>query len=167
MIKNGLGGGNTVSGLIFENNFKIAFEDSITINNKDSLISFPYKENNFLILEKGDLYSYIKKHNIKWENFISRKILPDKVIINLTKNKIFILELKCQNVEGSVDEKLQTCDFKKKQYKKLLSSITNDVSYIYILNDWFKKEKYKDVLDYIKSVGCNYFFNEIDVASFA
>ena len=65
------------------------------------------------------------------------------------------------NDTGSVDEKLQTCDFKKKQYKKLLSQINIDVEYIYLLSDWFKKPEYKDVLDYIISVGCSYYFNYI------
>ena len=65
------------------------------------------------------------------------------------------------NDAGSVDEKLQTCDFKKKQYKKLLSQINIDVEYIYLLSDWFKKPEYKDVLDYIISVGCSYYFNYI------
>lgn len=32
---------------------------------------------------------------------------------------------------------------------------------IYMLNDWFRKPKYKDVLDYIISVGCQYYFNYI------
>jgi hypothetical protein len=66
--------------------------------------------------------------------------------------------MKFQKVAGSVDEKLQTCDFKKKQYKKLMSAINVDVEYIYILSDWFKHHSYKDTLDYIISVGCQYYF---------
>jgi len=61
-------------------------------------------------------------------------------------------------VAGSVDEKLQTCDFKKKQYKKLMSPLNIDVEYIYILSDWFRDPTYKDTLDYIISVGCHYYF---------
>ena len=57
---------------------------------------------------------------------------------------MFILEVKTQNVAGSVDEKLQTCDFKKKQYQKLLSQLNMEVQYIYILDDWFKKPQYKE-----------------------
>ena len=69
------------------------------------------------------------------------------------------IEMKSQEVTGSVDEKLQTCDFKKKQYKKLMSPLNIEVEYIYILNDWFKKAQYKDTLDYVISVGCQYYFN--------
>lgn len=66
--------------------------------------------------------------------------------------------MKFQRVAGSVDEKLQTCDFKKKQYKKLFSALNYEVEYIYILSDWFRKEEYKDTRDYIISVGCKLYF---------
>jgi len=33
-----------------------------------------------------------------------------------------------------------------------------DEEYVYILNDWFRNEKYRDVLDYIISVDCKYYF---------
>ena len=62
---------------------------------------------------------------------------------------------------GSGDEKLQTCDFKRKQYRKLLSRLNIEVEYVYILSDWFRDKKYKDVLDYIISVNCQYYFGYI------
>ena len=62
---------------------------------------------------------------------------------------------------GSVDEKLQTCNFKKKQYKKLFSRLNIEVEYMYLLSDWFLHKSYKDVLDYIISVGCSYYFEYI------
>ena len=62
---------------------------------------------------------------------------------------------------GSVDEKLQTCDFKKKQYTKLLTAAKLQVEYIYILNNWFEKPEYNDVRAYIREVGCMYFFYEL------
>jgi hypothetical protein len=74
---------------------------------------------------------------------------------------MFILEVKHQEVAGSVDEKLQTCDFKRKQYQKLLSQLNMEVEYVYILDNWFRNAKYKDVLDYIISVGCQYYFSYI------
>ena len=36
-----------------------------------------------------------------------------------------------------------------------------EVQYAYILDDWFRNPKYKDVLDYIISVGCQYYFQYI------
>ena len=74
---------------------------------------------------------------------------------------MFILEVKTQHKVGSVDEKLQTCDFKKKQYQKLLFQLNMEVEYVYILDEWFRQSKYKDVLDYVISVGCQYYFNYI------
>ena len=54
---------------------------------------------------------------------------------------------------------MQTCDFKKKQYRKLLAPLNFEVEYVYILNDWFRQPEYKDVLDYVISVGCQYYFH--------
>lgn len=76
---------------------------------------------------------------------------------------MFILEIKTQHTVGSVDEKLQTYDYKKKQYQKLLFQLNMEVEYIYILDEWFRQPKYKDVLDYVISVGCQYYFNYISL----
>jgi hypothetical protein len=59
---------------------------------------------------------------------------------------------------------LQTCDFKRKQYVKLVHQIGLKVEYVYVLNDWFKHPRYKDVLDYIHAMGCHYKFNELPLA---
>ena len=72
-----------------------------------------------------------------------------------------IIEVKHQEVGGSVDEKLQTCDFKKKQYIKLFSELNYKVEFMYILSDWFRQKCYKDTRDYIISVGCSYYYNYI------
>lgn len=90
--------------------------------------------------------------------------IPDDSIFVLNNNTLFIIECKHQEVAGSVDEKLQTCDFKKKQYKKLMAPANIDVEYIYLLDNWFTDPKYKDVLDYILSVGCDYYFEYIPLA---
>ena len=97
-----------------------------------------------------------------WSSSPNYSAICTNVLQRITKNNTFyIIECKYQQVGGSVDEKLQTCDFKKKQYKRLLASLNFEVEYIYILNDWFKKPEYKDVLAYIHSVGCDYYFNYI------
>ncbi len=90
-----------------------------------------------------------------------QKTLPDDSIYVIVNNTFFIIECKFQRVAGSVDEKLQTCDFKKKQYKKLLSRLNMEVKYIYLLSEWFKRKEYLDVLDYIISVECEYYFEYI------
>ena len=79
----------------------------------------------------------------------------------LINNIMYIIECKHQQVSGSVDEKIQTCDFKRKEYMKLLAPANIDVEYIYILDDWFRDPKYKDQLDYIISVHCQYYFQYV------
>lgn len=32
---------------------------------------------------------------------------------------------------------------------------------IQVLNDWFRRPEYIDILDYVRWTGCFYFFNEI------
>ena len=102
MIKNGKGGGNTKTGLVFEG--------------------------------KTDLSTFLSKQK-------GYRVTDNIVFYN--------------------DEKLQTCDFKRKQYQKLMAQLNIDVEYIYLLSNWFKNPKYKDVLDYIISVRCQYYFEYI------
>ena len=89
------------------------------------------------VFKKHAFYDYLKTKGINWKEHISKQLLPDNAIYVIVNNTMFILEVKTQNVAGSVDEKLQTCDFKKKQYQKLLSQLNMEVQYIYILDDWF------------------------------
>lgn len=87
--------------------------------------------------------------------------MPDNGLFIIVRDTLFIIEIKFQQVAGSVDEKLQTCDFKRKQYSKLVHKLNWKVEYVYVLNDWFKQASYKDTLDYIHSMNCHYLFNEI------
>ena len=40
----------------------------------------------------------------------------------------------------------------------MVAPLNIDVEYIYLLSDWFRNEKYKDVLNYIIDMGCDYYF---------
>ena len=104
---------------------------------------------------------FLEEHEINWRAIVSKRLFPDDSIYVIVNNTLFIIECKFQQVAGSVDEKLQTCDFKKKQYQKLLFRANIEVEYIYLLGDWFKNPSYKDVLDYIISVGCHFYFEYI------
>lgn len=109
------------------------------------------------------LYTKIlRDRNVDFTKYISKRMFPDDAI--LVRNTVYIIEKKFQNVAGSVDEKLQTCDFKKKQYTKLLLAADLRAEYYYVLNDWFRKAEYTDVHNYIESVGCKYFFNVIPLS---
>jgi hypothetical protein len=160
MRRGGIGGGNTRTGLNFENERDLltAISHAPGYSVIGSVIYFEGTEV-ARSYRKHALYVMLKERGIDYRNHLSKKLLPDDAIYVIVNNTMFIIELKFQNIAGSVDEKLQTCDFKKKQYRKLLAPLNFEVEYIYILNDWFRKPEYKDVLDYVISVGCQFYFH--------
>ncbi|MFC1454766.1 hypothetical protein ACFLQI_01615 [Candidatus Undinarchaeota archaeon] len=164
MIKGGTGGGKTnVNGLRFEKRVSLrsVLEAIPEYSVKEHSVYFDDKKVAELY-PKHDIYKkLLEPSKIDYMTLISKKLLPDDAILILKNKTMYIIEIKFQEVSGSVDEKLQTCDFKKKQYQKLLAPLNIEVEYIYVLNDWFKNEKYAHVLEYVKSVGCKYFFYEI------
>lgn len=159
------GGANTNrNGLRFEQETDL-YEALTNIGFSISERNVVYDQNGHclgIIAPKKQLYKLIlEPEGIDWRNYISKLLLPDEALLNLTNNTVYIIEKKFQNGSGSVDEKLQTCDFKKKQYQKLFYDTNYRVEYIYVCNNWFQQECYRDVHDYIYSVGCHIFFNEI------
>lgn len=110
--------------------------------------------------EKHGLYrKFLEPNGVDWKDCISSKLLPDSAL--LVGETMYIIEKKYQEQPGSVDEKLQTCVFKKRQYKKLLNQAGVSVQYCYVMNDWFDHPRYDDVLEFIEESGCYYYFNEV------
>lgn len=164
---------NTVGGGANTNVNGLQFERETDINEiLDKLPNFEVRDN-IILKDDIEIAQYYEKHTlytqflvprgIDYTEIISKKLLPDSAIyVESSKGKtMFIIEKKYQGGSGSVDEKLQTCDFKKKQYQKLLHPLGIEVEYIYLLNEWFDQPMYKDVFKYIKSVGCDYYIKEI------
>lgn len=172
MKQNGIGGANTRTGLIFEGKtdlqtFLCNQEGYSCSQDPRGWILVNYKgEEVASIFKKNALYKFLDFRKVDWRSILSKKLLPDDSIYVICNNTFFIIECKFQRVAGSVDEKLQTCDFKKKQYKKLLAQLNMDVEYIYLLSDWFKQKQYQDVLNYITSVDCSYYFEYIPLTKF-
>ncbi len=171
MIEDGIGGANTLTGLKFER--KVDFLTLINDISGYEVKNVPGKAGKGIFFQgelvarcfkKHDFYKFLTESKVDWEPLISKKLLPDNALLVIVRETLFIIEVKYQQVAGSVDEKLQTCDFKRKQYLKLVSSLGLKVEYVYVLNDWFKQPGYKDVLDYIHSVNCHYKFNELPLA---
>ena len=166
MIKNGKGGGNTRTGLVFEG--KVDLAQFLNAQPHYAVCGdkvFYNGEQVARVFKKHLFYSvFLEELEKKKKKYLSKQLLPDDCIFVLHNNTLFIIECKFQQVKGSVDEKLQTCDFKKKQYKKLLAPANIEVEYVYLLGEWFKNPKYKDVLDYIISVNCSYYFEYIPLA---
>lgn len=122
-------------------------------NNKELIgVSVPKKQLYTKFLEKQGL-DYAKYNSKQWQ--------PDEAFINFKNKTAYIIEKKFQNCSGSVDEKLPGCHFKKLEYKKLFEPLNYNIEYIYVFNDWFLQHQYRDTLEYIKRMGCHYFFNEI------
>lgn len=160
MKRKGKGGGNTITGLNFEKDSNILeiLKKTRDYSIKNSVIYYRGEEV-ARSYRKQAIYRLLIEKGVHWRKFISKRLFPDEAIYVIVNNTLFIIEMKFQQVGGSVDEKLQTCDFKKKQYRKLMAPLNIDVEYIYILNDWFKNPAYKDTLDYVISVGCQFYYN--------
>ncbi len=171
MKTGGLGGASTLTGLKFER--KVDFQKLVgsipgyEVKNVPGLAGMGVFFEGKLVarcFRKHEFYGFLSESKIDWKELISKKLLPDDALLVIVRETLFIIEVKYQQVAGSVDEKLQTCDFKRKQYLKLVSPIGLKVEYVYVLSDWFKKKEYKDVLDYIHSVNCHYKFDELPMA---
>ncbi len=160
---------NKVGGGANTNRYGLHFEQTTSL--KELLQSTPgftlsedivYKDGKKAaqLCSKAKIYSAIlEPRKVDYTKYISKRLYPDEAI--LTGNTLYIIEKKFQSGAGSVDEKLQTCHFKKKQYSKLSSAAGLKCEYIYILSEWFRQDCYKDVHDYILEVGCKYYFNEL------
>ena len=103
---------NLLAALKDEKNIEIKNENEIYVDNE--LFGFYYEKYKFYkdFLEK--------KLNINWKERVGRQMLPDAVFVNIKTKTVYIFEKKYQERSGSVDQKIETCGFKKKQYNKLL-----------------------------------------------
>lgn len=116
---------------------------------------------------KQALYScFLAPRGIDYRQYNSKQWLPDECFINEITKTAFIIEKKFQSSSGSVDEKLPSCHFKKREYEKLFFPLGYPVVFIYVFNDWFQHSMYRDTLQYIEDMGCYYFFNEIPLTVF-
>jgi len=171
MKENGFGGGNTLTGLNFER--EVDFQALLAAKPGYELKTIPGKAGRGVFFKgqlvarcfrKNDFYKFLDEERVNWKPILSKKLLPDDALLVIVRETLFIIEVKYQQVAGSVDEKLQTCDFKRKQYLKLVTPLGLKVEYVYVLNDWFKDPAYKDVLAYIQSVNCHYKFGSLPLA---
>ena len=171
MKTDGLGGANTLAELNFKS--KVDFQKLLGNIPGYRIEKNPNKAGMDVFFEgqlvarcfrKHDFYIFLEEFKIDWHKLLSKKLLPDDAMLVIVRETLFIIEVKYQQVAGSVEEELMLCDFERKQYLKLVSPLGLRVEYVYILNDWFKKPEYKDVLDYIQSVNCHYKFNELPLA---
>lgn len=155
MIADGTGGANTKTGFIFE---------------KQTSLKNYFETNNIFLpkncyKEKTKFYKWVEEiTGKKISEFWSKKLLPDEAIV--LQDNIYIVEKKFQKVQGSVDEKPQTCAFKKWQYDKIGKVVGKTVHFAYLFSDFWNKPSYKDMFDFILMNNCEYFFNTIPLEYF-
>jgi hypothetical protein len=134
-------------------------------NSKTPLVEKLYK--GFKLHElaaKTKLYKYLERNYDGWESPLSSKLLPDEALFTIKSSRLHIIEKKWQEVSGSVDEKLQTCGFKMRQYNRLLEGTGLELKFTYLLNDWFAHARYTDVLNYIEDSGAHYHFEAVPLS---
>jgi hypothetical protein len=166
MIKDGKGGANTnKNGLAFEARVDLgtlleAHGYAVIKTGKGDVLMKGEQQLGILV-PKHELYRYLKSLGRDWDSVLSKRLLPDNAFVNTTNSTVYIVEVKFQETSGSVDEKLQTCHYKKQQYEKLFEGLNLRIEFMYVLNDWFKKPEYRDTLNYVEESGCRYYFGAI------
>lgn len=167
--KNTSGGGakTTQNGLLFEQRTDLLSALKKIKHLRVAGSSVYYGEQKVALVTKTHKFykAFLNPLGVDEKEILSKKLLPDGVLVNCISQEVFIIEKKFQEGAGSVDEKLQTCDFKLKQYQKLLKDTPYTARFIFLLSAWFAKPEYEDVKAYIESVSCYYYFNELPLSA--
>lgn len=118
-----LGGANTLTGLNFES--KVDFQKLLEKVPGYSIDKMPDKAGMGAFFEgklvarcfkKHAFYKFLTEFGVDWHKMLSKKPLPVDALLVIARETLFIIEVKYQQVGIW---KLQTCDFKRKQYLKL------------------------------------------------
>lgn len=158
----GAGGANTnKNGLSYEEKTNLeTLYSECTENkkNKSKIIKFIGYENELINANKSMLHKYMENLGEKDTSLQSAAGCkePDEAYIDLARKYIFVIEKKFQQTPGSVDEKIQTAAFKKYHYSNLFPNFK--IHYIYCLSDWFKRDEYKSVLEYLSNINIPIFW---------
>lgn len=113
------------------------------------------------IFTKDNFYDNLEELGIDWKSIISQPIFPDTSIFLIESNTLFIIEYKVNHNIDSTYLALQSCDFNKKQYQKLLTKVNIHTEYIFVLNSVFQQTQHKDILSYTHDTGSHYFFESL------
>lgn len=122
-------------------------------------------------LEFNSKYSFNRwvkeEFDVSWESVgIKWNMLPDESVFCREILRLTILEKKCQKMAGSVDEKILTGVAKALAYQKLFAGTGVEVQYAFLLNDWFKSERYTYFIDLNDTFGVKTFFNTVPTSFF-
>lgn len=129
MKAGGLGGGNTLTGLNFEK--KVDFHKLMKLipgyklkKLRDKAGLGVFFENNLVArcFRKYNFYRFLEEKRVDWKRIISRKLLPDDALLVIIRETLFIIEVKYQQVAGSVDEKVTDMRFQTQTILKIGST---------------------------------------------
>jgi hypothetical protein len=150
----GAGGANTnKNGLAYEELTDLSekFKKNIPIKKGINEVEFEGYERKLIQASKDNLKKYMKEIGELNEQIKPAPGCkePDEAYVDPEQKIVFIIEKKFQQGPGSVDEKIQTSDYKLYHYKKLFPNYKK-IYYMYCLSDWFKRDEYKDSLIYLE-----------------
>ena len=100
----GKGGGNTVSGAVFERqtDLKRVLEnlDDIAVETTDNKNVFEVvKEGKVVgqLMQKYALYKFLESKGVEYKNILSKRLLPDECYYSFENSTLYICEKKYQN----------------------------------------------------------------------
>jgi len=178
LINKGTGAGGaktTHNGLAFE--IKTNFEKILLEQKWEK--KFLDKTHYYLELVKNNEFSYWMYQN-SFQEFVSKQFKlkkadifrrPDEVFIKINEKNIniYVIEKKNQNGEGSVEDKLRTGSFIRKEYIKMLAPIKDSnisVEYGYCVSKFLydkylsKKPKYNIMREILEEENIPIFYGE-------
>jgi len=178
-IMHNAGGKNTnINGLTFEKNTCI--ENKLIDNNFIKVIMNPKNKYGYYyeLVNENNKIIYLTQSGFKlyFKNIFNINIHkhPDEAFIIITDNeyKIKILEKKNQNQDGSVEEKLKTGDFNKREYDKMINlqntntNITFIIEYAFCISKFLQNKfesnniKYNIIKEIMLEDNINIFYGE-------
>ena len=146
---NNSGGKNTnINGLKFEKNTSI--ESKLLDNNFTKIIMNSKNKCGYYyeLINDNNKIIYLTQSGFKlyFKNYFNINIHkhPDEAFIIITDNeyKIKILEKKNQNTDGSVEEKLKTGNFNKREYDKMINLQNTNTNIIFTIEYTFCISKF-------------------------
>ncbi len=157
----GAGGSNT-------NKNGLGFEEKTKFNtdgfNKIIIGKNEYYENGDIIYCRQNAFQKVmsKLYGYKPEEMTRN---PDEAYINKKTKTIKIMEIKHQNVEGSVDEKLWAGSSRKREYEIIFKDFK--IEYAYCLSSYFESKfndnlKFKILNKILDESNIKYFFGQLE-----
>lgn len=191
IIRNGIGGANTQSGIEFEKatDLSLFFQ-----KHHYRLMKFPslnystaQMKNTYLVYDQDELIGYLTRKSqyhklihdqfgVTKDDYVYKQWQPDEAFYNLKDNTIYIVEKKYQNTPGSVDEKPYSFPGKLEMYRAMFDKVDSDkrprVEFIAVFNaEWFLDESryahnYEGMFLFLKNHGIKCLFDGYELSDF-